>query len=309
MQYCHSMKTIESSLHYVFTKNDPYDRQAPIELVVPQLLSSRAYMESIRRFFVPTEAIALWYLGQNGFLLKDSTGLLIGIDPYLSNSCAATFSHLPFRLDRQLPIFIEPEDLDIDLMIATHSHADHADPETLRRLPKDRGMRFFGTFDSMRVFRECGVPESACRLLHPGETVPVSGGTTMRGTFALPTDDTDLNHAGILISFANGISYYNTGDTAWTERLPSLLPVGMDICSICINGGFHNLTPMEAASIVKEVRPRVVIPCHYDMMVNNVGSPEMLQVALDLLGSDASFHRMRYYEPWVYRRLPDAEHN
>jgi len=40
-------------------------------------------------------------------------------------------------------------------------------------------------------------------------------------TFALPTDDTDLNHVGILLRFANGITFYDTGDAAFAERLPA----------------------------------------------------------------------------------------
>ena len=103
-------------------------------------------------------------------------------------------------------------------------------------------------------------------------------------------------------AFANGIRFYNSGDTAYTERLAGLLPTDVDICAICINGGFHNLSPLQAATIVKEIRPRVVVPCHYDMMVNNVGSPDMFRVALDFVGSDASCFVMNYYQPWLYRR-------
>ena len=287
---------------YVFTRNDPYARTAPIQLVVPQVLESREYMRSIRQFPVPPDSVAVWYLGQNGFLLKTPAGSLIGIDLYLTNSCATSFAHLPFRLDRQLPIFIEPEDLDVDVFLTTHSHDDHADPETIRRLTKDATTLFLGPFDSMRVYRECGVPADSCRPLHPGETIELGDRTTVRGTFALPTDDTDLNHIGILLEFPNGIRFYNSGDTAYTERLAALLPKTVDICAICMNGGFHNLAPTQAAAIANALRPRVVIPCHYDMMINNVGSPEMLRVALDLIGSEAAFVQMKYYEPWLYRQ-------
>ena len=287
---------------YVFSRNDPYDRNAPIKFVVPALVESREYMRSIREFAVPADAIAIWYMGQNGFLLKDGAGPLIGIDLYLSNSCATSFVGLPFRLDRQLPLFIEPEDLDIDVFITTHSHEDHADPETIRRVRKTGKTSFVGPFDSMRVYRECGVPESCCRLIHPGESVELGGSTKMQATFALPTDATDLNHTGALLTFANGIRFYNTGDTAYAERLGALLPEEVDICAICINGGFHNLAPLQAAQIVKAIRPRVVVPCHYDMMVNNIGSPDSLRVGLDLVGSCAAFVVMKYYEPWLYRR-------
>ena len=287
---------------YVFTRNDPYTRNVPIQLVVPRLLESREYMRSIRQFAVPADAVAIWYFGQNGFLLKTPENLLIGIDLYLSNSCATSFAHLPFRLDRQLPVFIEPEDLDVDVFLTTHSHDDHADPETIRRLPRNASTRFLGPFDSMRVYRECGLPETSCRLVHPGEAIDLNKQTKLQATFALPTDETDLNHTGVLLEFSNGIRFYNSGDTAYAERLATLLPKNVDICAICMNGGFHNLAPLQAAAIVKAVQPLVVVPCHYDMMINNVGSPEMLRVALDLVGSDAAFVQMKYYEPWLYRQ-------
>jgi L-ascorbate 6-phosphate lactonase len=264
-------------------------------------MESKPFMRSIRDFRPPANALAIWYLGQNGFILKFGSGPVIGIDLYLTNSCASTFEHLPFRSDRQLPVFIEPEDLDIDIFITTHSHQDHADPETIARMDKSTPI-FLGPFDSCRLYRKCGVPESNTRLIHPGETLDLGGLISLQGTFALPTDRTDLNHMGMLLRFANGTTFFNTGDTAYSERLSELLPADIDVCAICINGGFHNLSHTQAASIAHAVRPRVVIPCHYDMMVNNVGSPSMMRTALDLIGSTAAFRLMGYYEPWLYQR-------
>jgi L-ascorbate 6-phosphate lactonase len=292
---------------FVFDRNDPYDREAQIQYVVPQLMGSQQYMESIRAFDVAPDAVAIWYLGQNGFVLKGHKSPLIAIDPYLTNSCAEKFRHLPFRLDRQLPIFIEPEDLDVDVLLCTHSHEDHADPETIRRLDKSREMLFLGPFDAMRVFAACGLDEARCRLIHPGESVALGEHLTLQPAFALPTDDTDLNHVGLVLTYGNGITFYNTGDTTFAERLQPLLPREVDVCAICINGGYHNLSAMEAATIVQGIRPRVVIPCHYDMMVNNVGSPKMMKVALDVLGVEAEFVQLNYYEPWVYRRISAGE--
>ena len=287
---------------YVFTQNDPYDRTTPIRLVVPQIIDSKTFMRSIREFQVPPNAFAAWFLGQNGFILNAASGPLIGIDLYLTNSCAASSPQPAFRRDRQLPVFIEPEDLDVDLFITTHSHADHADPETIRRVRKNGATRFIGPFDSIRIFQECGVPVDLCQLIHPGESLELGGSVVVQATFALPTDDTDLNHTGVLVRFANGLTFYSTGDTAYAERLSALLPTGVDVCAICINGGYHNLTVPEAAEIVRLIRPRVVVPCHYDMMVNNVGSPEMLRIALELAGSSAHFAQLTYYEPWLYQR-------
>jgi L-ascorbate 6-phosphate lactonase len=286
---------------YIFTRNDPSDRTRPVELVVPQLLSSAAYMRSIREFRVPEESLAVWFMGQNGFVLKDASSPLIGIDLYLTNSCSEGADAHPFRVDRQLPVFIEPEDLDVDVFLTTHSHQDHADPETIRRMMKREHTIFVGPFDSQRIYAECGVANHACRLIHPGETLDL-GTARVTATFALPTDDTDLNHTGALLTFSTGITFFDTGDTAWAERLPALLPKHVDICAICINGGYHNLAAEPAAEIIVAVAPKVAIPCHYDMMVNNVGSPEMFRMALERAGSTAQFHMLRYYEPWVYTR-------
>ena len=295
---------------YDFARNDPYDRVARIELVLPPLIPSREYMQSIRAFEVPVGGLAIWFMGQNGFILKASVGPLIGIDLYLTNSCAELFPHLPFRLDRQLPIFIEPEDLDIDVFFTTHSHDDHADPETIRRFISKKRAQFIGPWESVEKYKRCGVPDSCCLTLHPNQTIQLDGPTELTGAFALPTDNTDLNHTGVLIRFANGITFYNTGDTGYCELLSSLLPRGVDLCAICINGGFHNLDPLQAARIVKTIDPAVAIPCHYDMMINNIGHPDMLRAALHVVGSKTEVQVLDYYRPWVFQKearcLPDG---
>ena len=216
-----------------FGRNNPYDRAAPIQLVIPKLPESKQVMDSIREFRVPENAFAIWYLGQNGFILKDTSGPLIGIDLYLTNSCASTYAHLSYRLDRQLPVFIEPEDLDIDVFITTHSHQDHADPETLRRMKKSATI-FVGPFDSWRLYRECGVPGESCRLIHPGEILRLEGSTTVQATFALPTDATDLNHAGMLVRFANGtfITRRTTIASAYCRQMSMFVPYASTAVSI-----------------------------------------------------------------------------
>src|SRR5690242_7587441 len=92
---------------YSLGQNDPFDKAADFQLIVPRLISSGEYMRSIRAFEVPRGALAIWFLGQNGFVLRSHQGPSIAIDPYLSDSCKTKHGHLPFRLDRQLPVFIE----------------------------------------------------------------------------------------------------------------------------------------------------------------------------------------------------------
>ncbi len=76
----------EKAVPHNFMVNDPFDRTAPIRYVLPQLIASADFMQSIRDFQPKSDEIAIWFMGQNGFLLKDSSDLLIGIDLYLTDS-------------------------------------------------------------------------------------------------------------------------------------------------------------------------------------------------------------------------------
>ena len=297
----HPGKHHNETSRYILTQNDPFDKEAPIKLLTEQLLPSSEYMQAIRDFEVPEGGLALWLLGQNSFVLKSDSGPLIIIDPYLTDNCGVIYQDAPFRLNRQLPIFIEPEDLDVDLVLFTHSHEDHFDVATIKRLQRKDSSLFIGPWEAYKRFEEVGILPSRGRLIHPNQELDVEG-MKIRGTFALPTDHTDLNHLGYILEFSNGITFYNSGDTQYCELLGYLEAFDIDICTICINTGFNNLSYMEAAKLVKRINPKVVIPFHYDMMVHNVGNPDMFRVFLKIVGCESTFQLMPYYKPWVYQK-------
>jgi hypothetical protein len=43
----------------IFTRNDPFDRTSPIQLVLPRLMESWKYMQSIREYEVVADAVAI----------------------------------------------------------------------------------------------------------------------------------------------------------------------------------------------------------------------------------------------------------
>ena len=286
---------------YNFAMNDPFDMDADIKLVLPKLMSSINFMKSIKRFEVNKNSIAIWTLGQNGFIIKDNDGTLVCIDPYLSNFCEETRNQkkIKFKLDRQLPIFIEPEDLDVDIILITHSHDDHADPYTLPKVKNDP--LFVGPWEAIQKLKSFGIDEKNCKLIHPVQEIKAQG-INIFGTFSLPTDLTDLNHIGFVIKFKNDITFYNSGDTNYTNLLGYAGKFNPDIATLCINGGYNNLDVMEAVRITNLIKPKVIIPCHYDMMINNTGNPLVFESFLNLEDSQSKFHLMRYYEPFVYEK-------
>ena len=65
-------------------------------------------MREIREFPVERGAVALWFIGQNGFVFKTHEGTVVATDLYLTNSCAAI---APPGMDfsRRVPVLIPPE--------------------------------------------------------------------------------------------------------------------------------------------------------------------------------------------------------
>lgn len=254
-------------------------------------------MQEIRAYPVPQGSIGIWWFGQNGFMFKSPEGTLVSVDLYLSDSVAAMDPALD--LHRRAPLLITPEEVDVDLFTTTHSHQDHADPETIRHLQRKDTMRFIGPAQSCDIYRQEGVEESRitqawplCHIEHHD--------LNLQGTFALPTDDTDLNHMGYLIQFGKGPKVYMTGDTDYHDLLAAAAKHKPDLMITCINGGYNNLSHYEAADLASRIKPRVAIPCHYDMFADNSANPSLFRASLHIKAPDVQYHQMDYGKPLLF---------
>ena len=69
---------------------------------------------------------SLTFAGQAGFIIESECGYRIGIDLYLSDCCDRYFG-----FKRLMPYLYNPLDLDLNLLIATHAHYDHFDPDSV----------------------------------------------------------------------------------------------------------------------------------------------------------------------------------
>lgn len=294
---------------------------------------------------VPSRGISLWFLGQNSFVLKGSDGFSVAIDPYLSDWCATRGkSSKPTPKSRLFPPPLKAEDLSVDMVLLTHSHCDHADPETLAVLAAKPHIRVAGPREAMQVAYKAGFPSERIRTLTAGEEVcfyhkpgilaaveqlhgkKTDTGITIKASFALPTDSSDLNHLGFLIRFAGGVTFWDTGDTAWSEMLPELAadPVvetvqkwregkktshnGPDLMAVCINAGYGNLSHWEAAKLAARAEARYVIPTHWDLFPHNSLDPEPFRNSLSKKAPESRYSllergcRYNYSQGKLYRR-------
>jgi L-ascorbate 6-phosphate lactonase len=254
-------------------------------------------MRQIREFAVAKKSVAIWWFGQNGYIFKSPEGTLPSVDLYLTDACASIPSGVDLR--RQVPVFIAPEDLDVDIFTVTHNHPDHTDPETIRPLRNKDTALFVGPHPSCEVFKREGVESG--RIVPGWPTWQMEhGDLRITGTFALPTDTTDLNHMGFVFQFGKGPRVYITGDTDYTELLLAAGTHSPDLMITCINAGFNNLSHWEAADIAGKIKPRAAIPCHYDMFADNSVDPKQFRASLKLRAPDVRYQELEYVKPFVF---------
>src|SRR5215216_3585817 len=88
--------------------------------------TSAALIAQIDSLSVPHGQLALWSLGQAGFVIKGGTTIAY-IDPYLSDPIGANG-----QSRRRFPIPIDPGAIShAQIVFTTHEHSDHTDIATL----------------------------------------------------------------------------------------------------------------------------------------------------------------------------------
>src|SRR4051794_8921100 len=175
-------------------------------------------MDSIRAFPVEKGSIGVWWFGQSGFIFESPEGTTASVDLYLSDSCNGTSPGMD--LSRRVPVLLAPEEVQVDIFACTHNHQDHTDPETIRHLRNRDTMQFVGPHPSCSVFARESVESGRITPAWPDIELEFAD-LKIWGTFALPTDASDLNHMGYVFQFGKGPKIYLTGDSDYSELLVS----------------------------------------------------------------------------------------
>lgn len=210
----------------------------------------------------------LTWLTQSGYLIEHAGARLV-IDPYLSEAAVAK------GVTRAVPAPLPAETLAPDWFACTHAHIDHWDPigapQILRLHPR---CRLLAPASVRPLARAADIEENRLLPLDVGETQIVG---PFRLT-ALPTLHSDAAGVGLLIQTATA-AIYHAGDTEYTTALARDLVarldgVPLDAALLCINGRLGNMTWPEAALLAERLRPRLAIPNHYDLFVENQQDPQ-----------------------------------
>lgn len=239
-------------------------------------------LEEIENTKLSEDEIALWYLGQSGFLIKQKNTKVL-IDPVLTdlkdeNGISRRYYEPPFS----------PEKLKADIIFSTHDHRDHLNKDTILGLVKANL--------EITIVIPAGIKQSLLNegideknLLLVNEEVEESLKNLKIQAFATchPVIQKDENNQDLNLSYLlnlDGFQLLHLGDTYLCEELVDDLSKikELDLLMAPINGQDYfrtarncigNLSGYEAAMAAKLSNARTTIPCHYDMIKGNTCSP------------------------------------
>jgi len=195
------------------------------------------------------------WLGQAGLLFNTGTYTVL-MDPYLSDSC---FEKNPNSF-RRTPIDESYFGITPDMIICTHNHLDHLDPDSLAHyLAKPGQITVLASEAGWHEVRKFGGGHN-CVMMHPG-TSWTAGGLTVT---AIPAEHSELSAIGVIIDDGEK-KYCVTGDTLYAEKVLSAIPRGIHALFLPINGVGNNMNAADAAKFAEAVRPRYAVPLHYGM--------------------------------------------
>jgi len=179
-------------------------------------------------------------------------GLTVGehkllVDPFFTGNPVA-----PITADEALADFI----------LITHGHGDHVGDA--QAIAKRNNALIISNFEIAGWFAEQGLESHAQHLgggfHHPFGYLKLT--LALHGS-ALPDGGYGGNPAGLLLTTPNGKKIYMAGDTGLFGDMQLIGDEGIDLAVIPI-GDNYTMGPDDALRAVKLLRPKQVVPIHYN---------------------------------------------
>ena len=211
---------------------------------------------------------SIMWLGQAGFIFKDSYGNLTAVDLYLSDCCER---HFGFKRQMAAPIF--PSEIKFDLVLATHSHYDHFDIDSMPWLLSSNTTQMVCAKDCIVECERLKLNKDNITVIGVGEENEISGITVK----AVPCDHGELAPDAVGLLLTSGSKrIYVMGDTAYRPDFLENKDINMpDVLILPANGAYGNLNEKQAAEVAAKLNPKLTIPCHIGMFAAHGGDYEL----------------------------------
>jgi L-ascorbate 6-phosphate lactonase len=200
------------------------------------------------------------WLTQSG-LLFDNGKVKIMVDPYLSDA----LSEIDAKKKRRMPINSDYLSLTPDVILVTHDHADHFDPETLGPILKGatKPITVLAPRSAYTKFLSFG-GEHNYVMLNP-HSVWSEYGITF---YAIHAEHSDRDAVGFILDDGEK-TYYISGDTLYNfdviDEVLELVEDGVDYAFLPINGKGNNMNAHDASDFAYELSAKCAVPLHYGL--------------------------------------------
>ncbi len=199
------------------------------------------------------------FLGQAGLLFKTEKQTIM-IDPYLSDSVR----EINPKNYRRVPVDKRFFDVRPDVMIFTHNHLDHYDPETVKQfIHSESGVTVLAPTSVWNEVRKIGGDNNY--VLFNCHTEWTQDDVCFR---AVKAEHSDASPIGVLICAREDEhkkTYYVTGDTLYNEDIFLDIPENVDVVFLPVNGMGNNMNMVDAKRFCERIRAKVAVPLHCGM--------------------------------------------
>ena len=193
------------------------------------------------------------WLGQAGLLFETKNQTIL-VDPYLSDSVRKIEPNNYRRVEvNEEFLHIQPT-----VIVLTHNHLDHTDPETLcYYLGTESEVTVLASGNAWQNVRKVfgGVKNNYVQFNRGTEWT--EGDIFFKAVYAEHSDDKAIG----VVMYAEGKTYYMTGDTLYNAEIFKDLPEKIDYVFIPINGRGNNMNFADAKRFCERLGC-VAVPLH-----------------------------------------------
>jgi L-ascorbate metabolism protein UlaG (beta-lactamase superfamily) len=170
-----------------------------------------------------------------------------------------TFDGGRFNLGKMSPNYFN----NIDILILTHTHADHYDPEAVIQINKNPNLKIISNSEVGKDLKQKGIEHIVMGF---GDTKSIEG-----IEFKAYKCDHIVPAIGLTINDGKNIIYY-VSDSLYKEP-----DTKADILLVPIGNRNLVMSPEEAAVFTNRLKPKLVIPMHYESPKDEVMPEEFLK--------------------------------